>query len=413
MKTWLFLILAPLVNLNAQQYCVRYVLEHKEIIHYHGGHCGHTEGKVLEFHWEISYPSLEECSSSMTNAIKNIDSNECANTEVIIIKACICSEYESVQDNTLKGRNTSPEYATPTYSGTPGKASGKSAQNNPVGDSMNTGRNVGNTLEQEEGASPNANPAVILEEPQNDREGLIRETITGAAPGIQNAVGRYLAEKEMQRSQPMTHDSKPEGYRSSDIPRSEWVMAEGGEVSAAVDAGEEGSSWWEEVKSYFGWASTTSEIVGQEEHANTFGSASKVMGYVETAGHVTESFKNPHDDNARMEVVKDAFSYLGDASGTAGAAFNKFGPPADLHQRTFEGAFQRMNSLIETGDPGDEIAVTAPLLNWFGSAAGMGNIGTRERIYRLEGYKPFSELKAQYGWKEAVKQKVYNWIREE
>lgn len=247
----------------------------------------------------------------------------------------------------------------------------------------------------------------------NNDEEVLQEIMIQSVPGIQSAVDRYLDEKERNKRDPAPHDYKPEGYRSSDIPVSEWVMSEGTEASADGEPGEEAGGWMEDVKGFFSKASTTSEILGQEEHANTFGFASKVMGYAEAASHLADAYADPSDDNARMEVVKDGFKYMGKATGTAGMAFNKFGPPADLQQRTFEGAFQRMNSLIETGDPGDEIAVTAPLLNWFGAATGMGDIGTRERRYRQEGYKSFSELKNKYGWNEAVKQKVYNWVRED
>lgn len=250
--------------------------------------------------------------------------------------------------------------------------------------------------------------------PEPDTREQLAEIALDAAPGIQNAFERYRQERENHKLEPSTHDTKPEGFYSSEAFTSDWVIREEQPAETTSDEREQRSgNWLQEISGYLERASQASEILGYEERASTLGSASKMMDYIESADHLRSAIVNPKNDQAKLEVIQDALSYTQQYAGVAGMATDRFAPPVNLYQDMLKGAFQRAENLIETGDPGDEIEVTAPLMNWFGSVTGMGNLGTRERNYRLESYRSFSELKNKYGWIEATKQKAYNWMRED
>ncbi|MEZ4941910.1 MAG: hypothetical protein R3D58_13610 [Saprospiraceae bacterium] len=250
--------------------------------------------------------------------------------------------------------------------------------------------------------------------PASDEEKLAK-TIVEASQGIQNAIRQYEAEKQWREAQSPNYDTKPEGFQSSEVYENEWVIAP---VSGTLEqTPNDPGTWqqdlenlWDDVKDLFGLAARSTEVLGIEQPAPSFGSVSGAMQYLETAGKLDRLVKSPGDYENRAALVQDAFDYTAEYTGAAGAGFGKFAPPVDLYKRTFEGAFSRMNSLVTSGDAGDELQVTAPVADWFGSMFGMGKIGTRERNYRMEGYMSFSELKDRHGYIEAAKQKVYNWL---
>lgn len=261
-------------------------------------------------------------------------------------------------------------------------------------------------------AQPVGEEKAISQIPEKNREEEINEILAGATPGIQNAMNRYLSQRKAQREPSPDRDEKPGGYTLQDGTFSDWVAAGSEEENSGSSLIENTTGALNAIRDYLDMAATTSQVLGYETHEEIFQKATDYTQPLETAGRLWDAFAGVTDDESRRKLFEDVMGYPYRYGGTAGVSAGQFSPPIEVYQNTFEGAFRRMDQLLTTGDAGDEIQATAPLLNWFGNTMGMGDIGTRERNYRLEGSQSFGELKDQYGWVEATKQKLYNWIRE-
>ncbi|MDX2134742.1 MAG: hypothetical protein SFV52_08150 [Saprospiraceae bacterium] len=301
-------------------------------------------------------------------------------------------------NNSSPGKNPKTESGT-AGSGGSGGASGTKSGSNPSGNDRHPD-------------SPETNDPVASPNPVATQEQQVTETLILAVPGIQQAIREFRADQRQRASQPVRFDTKPVGFDSGDFENNrEWVN-DLAMSSMQSDWKQELNDLWGDVKDLFTLSSQAADAFGYEQESSGFRIVSQTMGYLEAAGHLDNWSKHPENFDNRAALVNDAISLGAEFAGAVGTTFGQFGPPVDLYEKTFEGSLNRMNALLTTGNPGDELQVMAPLTDWFGSMIGMGNLGTRERNYRMESHLSFMERKDRYGYVEAAKQTLFNWLHE-
>jgi hypothetical protein len=389
-----------------------------------GSGCFEYQTKDIYHNWdreivnyEVRFTSQEKCQA----ALGKIKTGRDGSHERIVLKSCSACVKENNQGSSgNSGGHTasSPAQGSGKPSGAnipkPSKKPISPSKEGPPKGSPSTNTTGGDDKKNGTLRSGTASSSIAANQaaPQT-KEQQIAQTLIQASPGIQGAIQEYRAEKQAQEGQMLNYDEKPQGYSSEGSPSGEWVMSSPSD--SEPEKSETSNSWhqdaqaiWDGVKDQLGFGEAAANASGNEPFADGFSTVSDMIGYLETTGRVEKAIQSPNDYENRAALAQDAFNYAAEAGRALPAS--KFGPPVDLWKRTFEGATTRMDNLLKTGDPGDESQVTAPLMDWFGSSMGLGNVGTRERNRRMEGYKSFTELKSRYGYIEATKQKFYNWM---
>ncbi len=281
---------------------------------------------------------------------------------------------------------------------------------------------------------PNINQNKNVNEPQNIdtniNEPIIRKptteeniynTAVEAAPGVINAIDKFIERNQETNENDYEVEHKPEGFQSYDYSEDEWEnesdsddsqdnidnaqnndftdydeptglsndnLTESEEPTGLsndnLTESEEPTGWSEvedgieSTQKDLDKINTAAKYFDNEQVGAFAGNASDVLKFGQTAIDGYELYKNPDDPDAAKKYAQDLENHISDLAQTTGVYGANALAPVDLWADTYTGLMSCMNSILtENRNIDCSSEVFTPMVNWFANSVGAGEVGDR------------------------------------